>query len=206
MEIKLTQASVNDLHGTAYNPEARTNNRKLRNLSKSMATYGSLVPIIITEDNRIIDGHRRVACAKSLGIETLNALVISDVNPDMFFIETNTTQKPMSKKERFQAKRGGGEVSLADTRLYNKLSEIYTEKDLDLFATEDKTPDSLYNFSTQLLRYAGLPLETEPIRRVSIWMATFAAQYPTRRAISWGVDPDIIMSYVEQNKPLPNVY
>ena len=55
--------------------------RQIQKAKHLFAEQGIVVPIVVDENHRIIDGHLRLAVAQELGIETLNAIVVSEASP-----------------------------------------------------------------------------------------------------------------------------
>ena len=55
--------------------------RQIKKAKHLFAEQGIVVPIVVDENHRIIDGHLRLAVAQELGVETLNAIVVSEASP-----------------------------------------------------------------------------------------------------------------------------
>jgi|GEM_PF-6585119 len=55
--------------------------RQIQKAKHLFTEQGIVVPIVVDENHRIIDGHLRLAVAQELGGETLNATVVSEASP-----------------------------------------------------------------------------------------------------------------------------
>ena len=76
MAVKITSLDIGDLH--LSNSPARIHSKhQERKAELIMSAQGILTPIVVDERYRVIDGNLRVTIARKLGIETLNAIVIS---------------------------------------------------------------------------------------------------------------------------------
>jgi ParB-like chromosome segregation protein Spo0J len=79
--MKVTKASlgIGDLH-FSNSPARRHTKKQLRKAAHMFAEHGIISPIVVDHSYRIIDGHLRVMAARELGIEALDALVLSDIS------------------------------------------------------------------------------------------------------------------------------
>ena len=74
----------------------------LRALKESMHTYGLMNPITVNANHELIAGGRRLAAAKELGWETINATVLTNVNEIKELemeLEENNQRKEFSQDE-----------------------------------------------------------------------------------------------------------
>ena len=71
-------------------------------LAASMKRYGQICPIVITKNNVLIAGGRRLEAARSLGWRTINA-VIAEIPGDMskleFEVEENVQRRDFTQEE-----------------------------------------------------------------------------------------------------------
>ena len=66
--MQLVTMKVKDVRANDDNPPERTDrNNKFKNLMKSVSKVGLMSPIVISSDNRLINGTRRLAVHKDLG-------------------------------------------------------------------------------------------------------------------------------------------
>ena len=76
MVVNITSLGIGDLH--LSNSPARIHSKhQERKAELLMSAQGILTPIVVDERYRVIDGNLRVTIARRLGIERLNAIVIS---------------------------------------------------------------------------------------------------------------------------------
>ena len=77
MKMVLKTLSVGELRSP--NSTARQHNRHQRKKARALfSEHGIVVPIIVDERMQIIDGVLRFEIAKELGLQELNAVVVSD--------------------------------------------------------------------------------------------------------------------------------
>ena len=79
--MKVTKASlgIGELH-FSNSPARRHTKKQLRKAVHMFAEQGIISPIVVDRSYRIIDGHLRVMAARELGIDALDALVLSDIS------------------------------------------------------------------------------------------------------------------------------
>jgi len=81
MKMALKTLSVGELRSP--NSTARQHNRQQRKKARALfSEHGIVVPIIVDEHMRIIDGILRFEIAKEPGLQELNAVVVSDANEE----------------------------------------------------------------------------------------------------------------------------
>ena len=81
MKMVLKTLSVGGLRSP--NSTARQHNRHQRKKARALfSEHGIVVPIIVDEHMRIIDGILRFEIANELGLQELNAVVVSDANEE----------------------------------------------------------------------------------------------------------------------------
>lgn len=94
---------ISKLKGAKYNPPKRGKDKGFTHLVKSLAAIGLIDPITITKDGMIINGHRRVAAAKELGWETIEAIVyIGEASPEEVYAQVNATALKLNGHQNLQ--------------------------------------------------------------------------------------------------------
>jgi len=103
--MQIINININELHINPIQPEVRTASHNLSKLKQSIKKYGLLQPISITKEKVIVDGHRRAACFKELGEETIPCIMYNgeldnigdadgeDTRDIDLFIQTNGENK-----------------------------------------------------------------------------------------------------------------
>lgn len=124
-------------------------------LAESLTRFGQLVPIVITEDNVLIAGERRLQAARKCGMQTLKAIVKThdELMNKVYEIIENLHRKDFSWKEKVKATRDlhnmisaekeskGEEWSIRKTAEEYKLALGKVSTDLNLADALEKMPD-----------------------------------------------------------------
>ena len=79
MTVTKASLGIGDLH-FSNSPARRHTKKQLRKAVHMFAEQGIISPIVVDRSYRIIDGHLRVMAARELGIDALDALVLSDIS------------------------------------------------------------------------------------------------------------------------------
>lgn len=201
--MELVRVNLKDLNSIGYNPEVRTKKSNLKEMEASLKEFGQIAPLVISRDNVIIDGHRRVAAALNSGITSLWA-VITDIDKATGFSEANRTSRKMNGRELFEAWRSGGKLPKSVQKAYDELSTYLSQEDFDLIADHRKDPMSTArNEVRPLLEYLELEPTKENKRKVLLWMCVNNATHAARRARFSFVNKNIILEYINSNVELP---
>jgi hypothetical protein len=91
-----------------WNPAIRTD--RIAPLAESIRDNGQLVPIQATPELRVVDGHRRLASLKEIGIPTARVLIVDGSQKEMYGL-INSTQRVLSARESMMAYALGGPKS-----------------------------------------------------------------------------------------------
>ena len=86
--------SCSQLKYSKHNPKRRLE-QKLGQLCKSIQAIGLQYPILVTSNNVVIDGHRRLAAYKRMGLENIASLV-TDQTPNDVYSEVNANAYKLS--------------------------------------------------------------------------------------------------------------
>ena len=74
------------------------NSQDHKELKKSITLLGLLEPIVITNDNLILSGHRRYGAIKELGWEDVDCRLVDVENPKIFIVEANRQRKKTTEE------------------------------------------------------------------------------------------------------------
>ena len=135
---KILLVPVNTLKHTPYNPPSRTKEGvKLKKLIDSVKRYGQAYPILITQDRDVIDGNRRLAASRTLGIEFIECIVC-DFDKDEAFSTVNTNAVPLGGKGWLSVARGGGWLPKKERSEYDELHALVGSYGIDLLISQNQ--------------------------------------------------------------------
>ena len=121
----------------AFNPASRVEEKHLKKLMAHITEHGVLNPISIdAETNRIIDGHRRVACAKALGLTEIPCVYyygLSRNQAKKLYCELNDTARGFKNRDWLTIRHHGGFVPKQWDNLYLRLKDILPPDALDQY-------------------------------------------------------------------------
>ena len=83
--MNLSELTLHKDNGRIYQPT------DLTDLKKRLSSFGQMEPIAITNDKRIISGHRRVAAMEELGWDECEVRVVEPENEIIVLIEHSRT-------------------------------------------------------------------------------------------------------------------
>ena len=136
-ERKILIVPINTIKQTAYNPVGRTKDgAKLKKLIETIKKCGLIYPILITADRDLIDGHRRLAACRTLGLENIEC-VISPLDKDETFTAVNTNAYGLGGKGWLEVGRGGGFLPPKEASQYKELSSLIGSYGIDLLIRQN---------------------------------------------------------------------
>ncbi len=108
MSHTYVELEIEKLKPARFQPSRRTLPVHLAKLMASIAKYGMPTPVVVTDAgndglHEIGDGHRRVACAKALGLTVVPATIWHGMEAREIFSILNATQMSMSPAQWLEA-------------------------------------------------------------------------------------------------------
>lgn len=201
------RVSIKELKFQPYNPPSRTEERHLGWLVESIQTVGLLVPIIVKKiENKyvLVDGHRRVAAFKMVGLDLIPAILDrSDTPVETLYAEINKNMKSHS-----------GVEELAVWMVCESAVTIRAQKRFERF--QDTFGRSIMNkiyhgrmslvylqWALRVRTYLGSdPEDKKYIQKIARWIINHKAQSAVRLYIAADESPKLLQKLIEQNKPL----
>ncbi len=132
---KILLIPVDTIIAANYNPKSRTaEGAELRKLIELVRKYGVLQPILITEDRDLVDGHRRLAAAKAVGMAYVECIILpTHVDKDEIFGPINVSSVKITNRGWLEACRLGCKKPPADIAAqYAELSGLVGMYGVDL--------------------------------------------------------------------------
>jgi ParB family chromosome partitioning protein len=86
----------------------RKNLGDITSLAESMKRFGQISPIVLSNNNTLIAGGRRLEAARSLGWRTINAVIVripGDISKLEFEVEENLQRQDFTEEEKAAAIR-----------------------------------------------------------------------------------------------------
>ncbi len=200
-KMRFQDVKTESLVGAAYNPKVRTNNRELSELLNSIKKNGILYPLMVDSKMNVIDGHRRLACAKIMKYKTVPTIVSdSNLTKDEFYETINSTVRKMAANEMIYIFVNGGKVPPKTEKRLQILQEIMGTADLKRLGNK-YISTSILSTGTKIGTYCG-DKSPEFIRKAILWTVDQKQSYQVRKAIEDGVTKVSLIKAINSNKPL----
>jgi hypothetical protein len=191
---------VSDVRAADYNPARRVLKENIRELTDSMSRVGLLYPTLVTADNRVIDGHRRLAAAKELGWDVIPAFV-TDSEPDEVYATVNATSRKMGGNDALSVwlKRPMAVTPLMRARFETMLS-ILGAKRVDAICKAGWSL-KIFNRAQQVARYCDRQ-DNETVCQITDWLLKHPVASVVVSAMTVGESPATILRAVRTDRPL----
>ncbi|MFN8469588.1 MAG: ParB N-terminal domain-containing protein [Caldilineaceae bacterium] len=199
---KIVMLGVNEIIAAPFNPEERTEIEALAVLEGQIKELGGIVvPLIVSKDMRLIDGHRRLACAKRLKMKEVPAIVTS-LGLQAGWAGLNTSAMPITSRQFIKANSMGLDDAYLSRSQRRKIQRLRT------LAGDHYEEIARDGISTNVLsivnRIGGATNDKSDawLSRVLLWVIRHHMQTPARKAIEAGVSPAVLCDAIRQDYPL----
>lgn len=203
---KIVMVPVGTIQCAPFNPENRTEeNERLKNLMQGIKDLGGIVyPLIVSSDNRLIDGHRRLTCAKKLGIKEVPCIVLP-LELQRAWIVLNDTQLPIMGGGWTEIVYHGVSIANLPPKQRRALQQIYDlvgDDGIEAMATKARpmSPHVL-SWAKRICRYIDDTTD-EMLGMTLFWLIKHNMQKPARFAIEAGIAPNVLARSIKSDKPI----
>jgi len=202
--MQLVTMKVKDVKTNNGNPPERTDrNNKFKNLMKSVSKVGLMSPIVVSSDNRLINGMRRLAVHKDLGKKTIKAIrhnSQSSTRFDEFFLECNIVEKITGSQWAWRYLKGASVPSHLK-RMFTSLETIGGKACLQRMVELKKSPVSFSIGLTMFRNYTG-NMNKVMAKKVIYWMLYVSSAYRLKVLIGEYVPMQVLVNAVKEKKQI----
>lgn len=195
--------NIDEIKPSSFNPDRRTANG-LGALRDSIEKHGrALIPLLVDKDMNLIDGHRRLACLKDLGIPTVDVSVVDSTDAGSIWSEVNTTTRRIGRADWTSAYLQGMSLEDMPLRMAYEISEmerLIGRKELARI-TAGTRRGGLFTVAQSVSSYVSDKSDTF-MRTCILYMDKRGNQFLMRRAMASCVDPKHLRRIILANRPL----
>jgi hypothetical protein len=202
--MKAEMILTSELKSAKYNPKTRV--EQIAPLLRSIKEFGIIVPLIVDDENNLIDGHRRLASAKKLKLEKVPVVRIDNaITKDKAFEIVNTNLKKISAKDMIYIYLNGGTVSNRVMNHIIKIEEVVGADGLKKLSNQNASY-RIMDVAWRVRKYCQQGNNDTFLKRVIFWLADNSMTFPVRRAMEAKVSRDTIQKAIAVNRPLKVTY
>ena len=193
---------IERLKPAKYNPPRRMSKDSCRKLMKAMQDLDGLVyPIIVDNENNIIEGHRRWASAKHLGWKTVDVMKLANGHDrNLIYALINDTGKGLTANDKIGVYLI--EPNAVTVAMRGRIQRAIDEIGLDIIKRIYKEGYSLEPViaARRVANYCGMDGE---FRKIVLWFLKHTDMIRlATEAIRYDVAPAVIRKAIESNKRL----
>jgi hypothetical protein len=207
---KIIMCPVGQLKAAPFNPERRTEDqRRMRQLEEAITEAGGIVaPIIVSNDYRIIDGHRRLQAAKNLGYVEV-PVIVSPLSLQVGWRVLNAYSMNVVSGDWVSAHYLGmaiENIPVVERRRITEIMRLIGEDGLAKIA-ERGASSGVLDEAKRVARYIEDKARTQPpgddmVRAVLLWMVELNQQFPARVAVRSGMNRQLLRYSIENKLEL----
>jgi hypothetical protein len=196
---------VEDLKPAPFNPPTRVEEKRIKKLQRAIERAGEIiVPIVITTDNFIADGHRRVTIAKKLEMPYVKAIRKEWTLADLW-ANLNCGVLSPTRVTWMQAVAEGMPIEYVEDleakRQIEILIRVVGDRMFQELAQKGRSPWIGQN-AIHTANYCGEGNNDEFCRKTIIWFETHGTQNAARDAITAQCPPDVLLAAINDNRPI----
>ena len=200
MEITGTWIKLSELTNAAYNPPHRI--LDVADLVTAIRQTGYVTPIVVTKDGVIVEGHRRVAACRELGMEGIPAHVVDASEAEKLYAALNAAIKKHTGADHLHVYlRSPDALSLSARRGMSKMEQAIGREVMEVLADRGGSM-ATYRQAVQVARYCNVEDETEWLKSIVLWLIKNRQTYQVRKAMEEGILPSAMLESIERGAPL----
>ena len=207
--MKVESINTNKIKTASYNPTWR-NTKRLNSLSKSISEYGIIEPLLLTQDLDLVDGHRRLAVAKILGLKDVPCILKNGTTKqlrDTIYLEVNQNSLKLNGADQVEIYKKGGKIEKKYLNPLLSLIEICGTKIIDLLIDRRQNPYALHGAYARLRKYIGVKnINSVGVKKTILWLNHHKQIFAVRRAIEARTSPKVILNAIIKNRPLKRTW
>ena len=199
---------VNTLKFNPLNPVLRTDETHagFKALVHNIRTNGLLTPIIIANNNMIIDGNRRLRALQILGVKKVAVIKHNSSTHTTFddlFVACNESTMLINACQELERYLNGAKVKTSTYYAIKKVEDVGGRKTLRQIVNVNKSPITFSIGLSQVRSYTGRTDKTFLCLALK-WMLNTGSAYRLKAAINEFIPVPRIISAIENKIPLVN--
>jgi hypothetical protein len=189
--MTIVKIPIQDFRRALWNSPIRTVGRDIDLLAKMLQARGQESPVHVNRSNMLVDGHRRFAAAKKIGLPFLQAIVHDVETREEFkklYAELNDSQRKLGPGERMYAYLMGGPNAVPKRTLASiiRFQELVGEAKFAEYAGASKSCTEAVSNARRVAELAGRPGDKALMAQSVIWQVDTGRQYHLRTALDNG--------------------
>ena len=197
---------ISKLKFNPKNPIVRTDitHNGFKLLKNNIQKNGLLTPIVIANNNMIIDGNRRVTALKELGVKKVVVIQHNSSSHNVFddlFVACHSDTMKINCCQELERYLLGAQVRPSTLQSIRVLEAIGGKRVLRQIVNLNKSPVSFSIGISQLRGYTGRK-DKKFLQQALKWMFTVGSAYRLKSAIAELIPPARLVNVIERKIPL----
>ena len=195
---KLKMVSVKALKPAPWNPPERKADKRLMD---SMVSIGIINPVVIREDNVILEGHRRVDGARKLEWETILCRVLSNGQAERVYADVNASAKRLNGNQRLRVWLANPKaVTKEAVKKFERMEEVLGEALVSRIA-KDGYSLNVYDQGARLAAYSGRKDDDALIKDTAKYLMKHGTG-PLQEALSRKTEAATLIRAIRNDRPI----
>lgn len=201
--FEMEQVEIRKITLASWNPECRSSAAAIDQLKKSIMEHGIVVPVILSQDWVCIDGHRRIACAKALGLQFVPAIIVGEgVDIAKLYESMNGAVRKLTGREETQVFSLGGKVSKKTEQAVMAIRTLAGEETFAQLVKKGLGARAIHDLTRQVLHYCLQDTDEATVYRGTINWLLAGNSHLARTAMKGDIPPAILSSAISNQRPI----
>jgi hypothetical protein len=209
---QFTHLNVEQILVADFNPARRINRSQLSGLMISIQQHGILEPLALTWNKVLADGHRRLACAKLLGMKIVPVSIHDELVMDApaLWVVLNAESMSLTPSQWLDAVSHGLPLSTPGfpesmRKRIAKISDLLGESAITDLVEAGRSPN-IIDTAERVVKYCGRKEDREFLRQTLLWLILVGNSFSVRAALSEEIPDDLLVEAIEHGNPIHRIW
>jgi len=195
-----------------FNPARRVNRNSLSGLMISIQQHGILEPLALTWNRVLADGHRRLACAKLLGLKEIPVAIHKELVLDApaLWVVLNAESMSLTPAQWLDAVSHGLPLSTVGfpeslRKRITRLVELLGDDAVGDLVENGRSPNIL-DTAERVVKYCDRKGDEEFLRQTLLWLILVGNSFSVRAALTEEIPSDLLEEAIVGGSQLHRVW
>lgn len=195
-----------------FNPARRVNRSQLGGLLISIQRHGILEPLALTRDKVLADGHRRLACAKLIGMKQVPVAIHSELDLDApaLWVVLNAESLSLTPSQWLDAVAHGLPLETPGfpeslKRRIERLKDLIGDDAIAELVEAGRSPN-IMDSAERVAKYCDKKGDETFLKKTIFWMMGTGNPFSVRAAMEEEIPGDMLIEAIESGHSLQRVW
>lgn len=209
---KYTEMAPDEIHVARFNPNKRIDRQRLTGLLLSIREHGILEPLALAHDLTLADGHRRLAAAKLLKLESVPVAIYHEKQMDAaaLWVILNSETLNLTPAQWLAAVEAGLPLETPGfpetyKRRIQELERLVGREAIVRLVEQGRSP-MILDAAERIARYCDRRGDEEFLKNALSWLVDFGNSFSVKAAMSEEIPADVLTEAIINGQELTRMW